>query len=202
MTEIDIRKGFLKSVRIGDLNFRKQPKRLRKRAPETQGIWAFPWPYSEPFFSHHKFEEAMPKNLWYRFSLPIPCDRQWIVDDETGSPIEDDRELDEDGFPSRAHVSVKLFEERDRWMKDIARRVVRKTTFWYRGDLYTHLTESGGTLEVGMKSSDPAEWELVSAREFADRVSRNLFEDSAHFRNNDRFEIFIPRGRGRIRSRL
>lgn len=60
--EIVTRNGFVKMWRVGPLSFAKQTR--WPHAPESKGLWAFPWPFMEPFFVQHRFLDILPKRLW------------------------------------------------------------------------------------------------------------------------------------------
>jgi hypothetical protein len=64
---------YLLCNRVGSANAQKQTHREGNVAPVTRGIWAFPWPYNDYFFSFHiaekykkKSDEYVSGDLWKR----------------------------------------------------------------------------------------------------------------------------------------
>lgn len=56
------RNGWVKMWRFGSLNFRKQGY-LKERAPLNKGLWAFPYPVFDSFYTHHKYDHYLPKRI-------------------------------------------------------------------------------------------------------------------------------------------
>lgn len=59
--DIEMRQGFLKFHRAGNLTFIDQSH--FPHAPAKKGLWAFPYPFFDKFFVYHKYDDFMPKRL-------------------------------------------------------------------------------------------------------------------------------------------
>lgn len=85
---IQVRNGQMMFWRLGDLKFDKQSR--WDRAPESRGMWAFPWPYFEMFFAYHKFTDALPKRLQLN-EQGFPIKPEWYgmeTDEQVWIPCE------------------------------------------------------------------------------------------------------------------
>lgn len=59
--EMMVRKGFVKMWRLGSLEFGEQSR--WSRAPQSRGMWAFPYPFFQRDFAVHKHIDLLPKHL-------------------------------------------------------------------------------------------------------------------------------------------
>lgn len=59
--KIVTRDGGVKFSRLGPVKFSKQ--KMWEAAPEPNGLWAFPYPYWEPYLAHHRYDLVLPKRL-------------------------------------------------------------------------------------------------------------------------------------------
>lgn len=115
-SRISVRGGRILLVRRGDLNPKDQTVgRYANRAPERRGIWAFPHPYFDDFFAHHKWDEVVPKHLRTEAIRAI---------------------ADADGD------TIELWEERDAWLH-ANRKVQRLRKFWWEGEIWARFNERG-----------------------------------------------------------
>lgn len=184
-------KGELLFQRRGHLNAVRQDfdgSFCLDRAPRRRGIWAFPWPWSDPFFSHHKFWEAMPKRL-----AKGTANAEWEAILAKYEPLlanateAETRRIYQQMFAEHAPFEEKLEAEQNRWIRKQGRKHVPLRQFWYGGQLYSHLDGRGNFL--GMDN-----WALVTAAEFyraARRYERRVTD-------RDPLEVFIP-ANGKLR---
>lgn len=61
MRKVESRQGFVKFWRLGSLDFREQSRWAR--APQSRGLWAFPYPFFDLFFAYHQYTDLLPKRL-------------------------------------------------------------------------------------------------------------------------------------------
>tara|TARA_B100001146_G_C16079646_1_gene390055 strand:+ start:171 stop:677 length:507 start_codon:yes stop_codon:yes gene_type:complete len=54
---MEFRNGFLKMYRLGPVTF--GPQKRWGRAPKSIGLWAFPYPFYDVYFTYHKYVDAM-----------------------------------------------------------------------------------------------------------------------------------------------
>lgn len=165
--EIVVRNGFVQFWRLGRLSFANQNRWLH--APESSGMWAFPWPFFDYYYAAHQHYDILPKKLA-----------------NEGTP-----------------------EEISSWLKNVAPRVVPLRKFWYRGDVYSHmapLSQKGDDTLMRSLSS----WGLIDVERFAVKLRTTGYQygfetgqygQATSYRASiDHMEVFIPRGRGIIRS--
>lgn len=60
MTDMQLRKGFMRFHRLGPIKFHKQ--KGVPHAPERWGIWAFPYPYFDWSFVGQQYYKHLPKD--------------------------------------------------------------------------------------------------------------------------------------------
>lgn len=190
-----LRKGYLKLQRQGPLTLAKQDN---ERAPERHGIWAFPWPYFDVFFTHHRYRELLPRRL--RGELPSEA-RYYRLDD--GSPIDslEGYELNEYGYYDELTPTDEWFREREEWIATHGKAIDRRRVFWYRGPIYTHIAADKEVLWGG---DERGEWELTTTDELYRRILRGGGRvgraGAARWNYScDHLEVFIGRG-GSFRS--
>ncbi len=56
--------------RVGPANAQKQLHRQGNRAPVNRGVWAFPWPLNDYFFSIHKGKSFLKKGTYEESGVP------------------------------------------------------------------------------------------------------------------------------------
>lgn len=52
----------MKFWRLGPIEFGEQ-SRWVGRAPQNKGLWAFPYPFYDSFFTYHRYMDLLPKQL-------------------------------------------------------------------------------------------------------------------------------------------
>jgi hypothetical protein len=131
-------------------------------------MWAFPYPYYEPFFTYHRYRDIMPKRL-----------------------------RDE-------NLTEANWEEQERWINTVGKKVLPLREFLYRGDVFTHYTPTGVI-------DDLDSWHRMSTTMLARQIRRTTGEvffertgDGNHLSrwkaSQDHLEVFIPRGAGELRG--
>ena len=61
MRRMEIRSGYVKFWRLGTVEFGEQSR--WGRAPRSRGLWAFPYPFYDSFFTYHKYLDLVPKRF-------------------------------------------------------------------------------------------------------------------------------------------
>ena len=61
MRRMSVQKGYMKFWRLGTIEFGEQSR--WSRAPRSRGLWAFPFPFYDTFFTFHKYTDLIPKRL-------------------------------------------------------------------------------------------------------------------------------------------
>lgn len=78
--KIVVRNGYMKFLRLGPVKFGKQDRWAQ--APQKRGLWAFPYPFYDEFFTYHRYQDLLPKQLHRENLDPYdsPYDKQdeWI----------------------------------------------------------------------------------------------------------------------------
>lgn len=225
---IQFRKGFLKFQRLGTIEFGEQ-SRWNVRAPEPKGLWAFPFPYFDTFFAHHKWIDIAPKPFRDR----EPKDPKWYLkdldhedDDKQESPdaiefveVEAWGEKsfepfyrDENNELKPAYLSSEHYQAKEKWIDTVGKKVLPVREFWYSGDLYTHFMPNGSVGSAPMFSDDPSvEWNIMSVEKFSKCIKGNKSFSGQYgpdgkpiFWNygSDHLEVFIPPKRGVFRDKL
>lgn len=159
---MEMRKGFMKFVRLGPIKFNKQVG--VPHAPEKWGIWAFPDPYFTWDYGMHQYYNHMP--------IDIQVD----------------------------------WEKQQEWLKKNRHKVARKSTFWYRGNVYCHFLPNG---DLGLDSSfyhdGGVDWTLMDVTTYArllkkSRIDQRGVGEYENVKFSTEFsEVFIPRNEGIIR---
>ena len=115
--------GVLKPVRQRSLTFSEPgygltvAGRRNPRAPEARGIWAFPYPFFDPYFASFQFSLALPK---------------WL--NKLNAEL--------DGTDESYEAYEAAFQG---WQKTPeAKKVLQVKNFWVSGSVYTHLGDGGG----------------------------------------------------------
>lgn len=128
------------------------------RAPERRGLWAFPSPLMDHFFTCYQTQLVTPRRLG---------DDAWrrIDDDYAGGLL---------SAGERARAHERLADERAAWYRGPGRRLLGVRHFWVSGSVYTHLGDHDG------------EWSLVGVRELGALIERQYARDLAHVRRRAR----------------
>ena len=205
---IQVRKGAMLMWRLGNLEFGTQER--WSRAPESRGMWAFPWPYMEPFLTYHKYRDLYPKRFARTANRGWPADAQWY--EKNDQPV-DFVEFDEDGVPVDKELSVRgeYYDEADKWFRSTGKRILPVRKFWYEGEVYSHIDKKG---KVGNSATmggtlEDTDWFRMHTSELAvaiqkargDRVPGRYGDKfSLHRASHDHLEIFIPPKAGKISS--
>lgn len=156
--------------RHGSLNFVDQRRgTMGERAPERHGLWAFPWPHHDFFYSWHKWQEVLPKHL---------------NDDAFRALMHGYRDADREEQAALGEKLAELREEAVEWKRQ-HRSILPLHEFWYEGELYAHFDPRGEPTAVDV-------WYLMTAKRLAEIV------EAQHKLWDHGLEVFIPRGRGRI----
>lgn len=176
--------GYVKFWRLGAIEFGKQ-ERWQVRAPRTRGLWAFPYPYYDEFFTHHKYIDLVPK----RFR------------DESLEKLYENEDWD---------AGEALYKEREEWIRTVARRILPIREFWYKGDVYTHFTPNGDIQVYGGEEDGfDYYWNVLDATRLAkfirasggDRTIVRSEEGLRSWRTSvDHLEVFIAPNMGTIRE--
>lgn len=228
MRKFEFRKGFLRFQRLGPVKFAEQ-SRWAIRAPESFGMWAFPFPYFDEFYAHHRWSDIAPKNFRERY----PNSAEWFVKNydsleevdevifqEVESPFVAGRKerraffRNDFGELEEACVKSEWYDEKEAWIERVGKKVLPIREFWYSGELYTHFKGDGSVGRTPMSSSDPGvEWTLMSTEKLAKLLSKpgNVLENRGYFHDgkparlhytSDHLEVFIPRGKGVLSDRV
>ena len=161
-----IRSGYVKFWRLGPVEFGEQSR--WGRAPRSRGLWAFPYPFYDSFFTYHKYLDLLPKSL-------------------QGEGVD--------------------WEEREKWINTVGRKVLPIREFWYQGDVFTHFLPNSD-----IRSSEDyrfTSWSVMDAAKLTRVISSNG-ADKAFYRSGDKvlkvqssvdhLEVFIAPNMGRLRG--
>lgn len=185
--KFEIYKGFMRFQRLGPIEFGEQ-SRWSIRAPESSGLWAFPFPHFDLFYAYHRYMDLLPKDLqgryptnpkWWRRkpekgepryegSYEVPGD----YDEEGYYPITSMNEIvfdeDERPCPKNGYVIGAFYRAQENWIETIGKRILPLREFWYRGELYSHFRKDG---QVGSWSFDSQDgnndFQLITTDELA-----------------------------------
>lgn len=199
--KIMMRNGYMKFLRLGAIEFGEQ-SRWSSRAPESKGMWAFPYPFFDMFFAYHKYSDLLPKR--YRGNYPTDLSYYAKLD---GTPVTYLKFDEEYGHPvDGIYLLPHYHEEKEAWIKNVGMKILNIKEFWYKGDVYTHFMPNG---QIG--STDPfnegnIEWSLMDVEHFGKNIRKtngsNIYlpEYGGAFKSSiDHLEVFIPPKRGIIR---
>lgn len=73
--DIEMRQGYLKFHRVGNLTFIDQSH--FPHAPAQKGLWAFPFPFFDESYVYHKYNDYLPKRLKENDETVIFGSDQW-----------------------------------------------------------------------------------------------------------------------------
>ena len=210
------RKGAVLFHRLGPLDFGEQSR--WSRAPEKKGMWAFPYPLYDTFFTWHKYEDALPKHLKQHRYSHLPIDPKWCYSEDKTVTTPITREFlanleaeatPQDGstssfgnsldWPEWLYVREEFHEERSKWINNVGRKIVPIHKFWYSGDLYTHFTPTGNEVV--------SEWHKMDTSMFVKNYVRTggtvwNWQGKLYRSSVDHLEVFIPPGVGQISGRI
>lgn len=225
--KFEIYKGFMKFQRLGPVKFGEQ-SRWSIRAPESNGLWAFPFPHFDLFYAYHRYMDLLPKDLqgiypknpkWWRRELSKgepPYTGSYEIPskypDEGSYPVISMNEIvfDENGLPENGYTISEFFEAQEKWIETVGKKIMPLREFWYRGELYTHFNRDGSVGNWSMRSDeDDNDWTLTSTDDLAKYMTKpggvSYFmshDGSGKPRSasysKDHLEVFIPRGQGKI----
>lgn len=199
------RLGGLKPVE--QAGFGKRPA-WGHQAPVNKGIWAFPWPFYDAFFTHHKIGAVLPKRFRTNDN-GFPMSDEWY-DVDPGEKIVWRKETfgeKESFYPYNSvtgealYAADRYWEEQEKWCKQNLSKVLPIKKFWFKGDLYCKLDKHGRYLGE--------DWVCVDAVEYAKRVKRSGGDQTFYrppgsdkvgiWRQSiDHLEVFIPAHTGKI----
>lgn len=188
----EIRKGFIRFQRLGPVKFGEQ-SRWSVRAPESTGLWAFPFPHFDLFYAYHRYMDLLPKELqgqrpshpkWWRRERAEGEEayggpHEIFSEDEMGDyPLSSMDEIKwggdpENPYPLNAYVISEFYSAQDRWIETVGKKVLPLREFWYRGDLYSHFNRDGSVGGWTMTANgDGNEWTRMSTYELAKHMAR------------------------------
>lgn len=189
--KFEIRKGFMRFQRLGPVKFGEQ-SRWSARAPESNGLWAFPFPHFDLFYAYHRYMDLLPKELqarrplhpkWWRRerakgepryegTYEVPSEY-----DEGDYPIssldeiqweEDTSGFDRDPYPTNGYAISEFYTAQDQWINTVGKKILPLREFWYRGDLYSHFKQDGSVGNWSFDSKEPGNlWTRMSTDELA-----------------------------------
>lgn len=204
--ELRTRKGAILLWRLGNLEFGDQAR--WSRAPESKGMWAFPWPYWEWFLTHHQLRDLLPKRLQTMERRSFPRDLRWYSYPDGSRPTS--VELDEHGWlaDDELEVNPDFYREQEAWIETVGKRIHPIRKFWYDGDLYSHIDKRGGIGNPGTMGLGETDWFRMHSSEVAVAIRRARGDRYVERRSdkglavmkasNDHLELFIPARAGRI----
>lgn len=183
--KLQVRNGYVKMWRLGTLKFGEQSR--WSRAPRNRGMWAFPYPFYDPFFTYHQYTDLVPKRL-----------RELKNEDYEGMSWEEMSELSD---------------ARDKWVKEVGQKVLPVREFWYSGELFSHFTPAGEVGDTGLFHAPDVHWSVMDATKFAKHIVSSgadhgfyRFKETEPFSrvrtSIDHMEVFIAPNMGRVRDKL
>lgn len=166
------RSGSVMFQRLGHLNAVRQRRGMTAdSAPESRGVWAFPWPAGDiGFYAGHKWQEVLPKRLT-RAAFEALYARYEEAEGEERERL---------GQELEAH-----HDERERWIKEVGPRVMSIKKFWYGGVLYSRLTLKGEILPY--YEDRRQRWTRMTVGQFLEAARKGPIGYGT-----DHLEVFIP----------
>jgi hypothetical protein len=161
--------------RLGNMNSNKQTHwgiPMCRQPPTKRGIWCFPYPHYDLFFCWHQWEQHLPRKFRQVGAIGVTGTAPF---DYEHASIEERQAYDT---------------ERERLIKKI-RHEFRPTTFWYRGEFYSHVSKNNETNESAWFLWDNAtEWARVARKHLysTKRIGEHLYHRKCAV---DILEIFI-----------
>lgn len=223
----EFKRGFMKMQRLGPIKFTEQ-SRWKTRAPESNGLWAFPFPHFDLFYAYHKYKDLAPKDFRDR----NPKNPKWYLTAADDKPITGELEfreaeeslfkstsmipgfIDENGEWQKAYLSGAYYEAQEAWIESVGRKILPLRTFWYSGLLYTHFNRDGSVGAWTMNADGEGnDWTLMHTSDL-ERIMRrpgSVVAAEGHrpdgkpatYRfSKDHLEVFIAPGRGVIRDKV
>lgn len=163
--------------RLGNMNSNKQSHwgdRVRRQPPTKRGIWCFPYPHYDLFFCWHQWEKHLPVKFQKYGQIGSKNQKEHDFDEMTDSEAE------------------AYWKEREERLKDI-RKKFRPTTFWYKGEFYSHIDHNGktGKYNEWYWWDTPRLWAKEAEKHLStwDRFGDMLFKINYA---KDHLELFIP----------
>ena len=152
--------GPVRPVRQRDAH--QDGRRRNPRAPESRGMWAFPWPYMDMYFACYQLDALLPRL----------ASREYLAELRENFEA---GQLSEQEYHTRLEASHALSETH--WKRPEIRAQLRPRKFWVAGELYSHL---------GEQPSADSEWGRQSVSEFYELLRRQWARDLAMIRGTDR----------------
>lgn len=182
----EVRKGFLRLQRLGPVKFGEQ-SRWSLRAPESNGLWAFPYPHFDAFYAYHRYMDILPKDLkgdyprdlkWWRRKREKGEERYSGIHEVPSEYEQGDYPLERYGdlqwstrilrTPVNGYVISEYWREQERWIEAVAKKVLPLREFWYRGELYTHFLRDGSVgAWTATADEEGNDWTLMDTDHFA-----------------------------------
>lgn len=208
---LKVKGGAILLWRLGNLEFGKQDR--WDRAPESRGMWAFPWPFYDSFFTYHQYLDRLPRNLRVN-EARWPIDPSRYVDSNGKSLSLKTIEFDEQGSPKLDTDDYEIvdgfWDEQHQWIEKVGKRIHPIRKFWYEGDLYSHIDRNGEIGHVGLWG-ERVDWFRMDSRSLARAIPRSggnhHYEMGTHGLQRwqaslDHLELFIPPNAGKISGRF
>lgn len=171
---LQVRRGKMRFLRFGNPDPVTQDNRA---APARRGLWAFPWPINDAFFTWHKWDEVLPKDLrMHPFGSPQRNRQEFIVDlADTAFDDPDQR-----------------WDARAKWIRDVGHDVLRVTSVWWDGPVWARFDRAGNV--------HPGDWYSFSAPTagYLKVLRRQLTSSHAsqitcgYGYSADHLEVFLP----------
>lgn len=223
--ELRTKGGAVMLWRLGPLKYGEQSR--WSRAPEPNGMWAFPWPYYDSFFTYHQYKDRLPKTLKDYPNSSFPADKTWYEVVERYEYVRDIEPTDSlvwpepdeygrighpeaiDGKGNLIEVQVKegRYDAQTAWIDTVGKRILPLRKFWYSGDLYSHIDRNGEIGNAGTFMGE-TEWYRMDAMDLVKAIRKcrgNRYIERGkegglhHWKSSvDHLEIFLPRGGGRV----
>lgn len=183
----EFRKGFMRFQRLGPIKFGEQ-SRWSVRAPEGNGLWAFPYPHYDAFFAYHRYMDILPKELkggrstdpkwWRRDRAPgeEPYGGSYEIPSEYDRgdyPVARMEEIHwagdgRDRHPTNGYVISEFYKAQDEWVETVGKRVLPLREFWYSGELYSHFTPAGDVGNYTVSALEEGnEWSVLTTERLA-----------------------------------
>lgn len=163
------RGGAMLFNRLGPANPQKQTHREGNIAPVSRGIWAFPYPLNDFWFSFRQWERLLPQNLQDEY-----------YDEHRESWNEEEQE----DWGNRREAAL----------KEIQRRPEnRLKKIWWDGPVYSHITPQEGTDNNWYLYDTPNEFLEVARKQLWTWMRFN--KDDPVFKTTyslDHLEVFLP----------
>lgn len=154
--------------RVGNINPQKQQEyqalglsmfdlektgKRNKNAPTRKGIWAFPWPCMDMYFTSFQPSFYLPKHL-----RSIDNYRQYITDNK----LDEDPEL--------------WYDKVEEWIRTKGKKELKVKSFWAEGPIYTRFTPKMELL--GWDEQGRKEWFLMDIQTYYKTLKKMYMKES------------------------